>query len=342
MSGLRLPPLPTIRDLVKLYRLRAIKQLSQNFLMDERLSDKIVKMAGRLEDAHIVEVGPGPGGLTRAIIRRCPKKLIVIEKDNRFMPSLQLLADAFAGIGGQMEILIDDIMSTSMSNTFPCEVHRNWDDRCPNIHLIGNLPFSISTALIIQWLKAISERNDAWAIGRVRMTLTFQKEVAERLVAQASEPQRCRLSLMAQAWTKPSLRFVIPGRAFVPKPKVDVGVVTFTPLIEPRTVHNFTLFEKMARHLFSFRQKYSVKCVGTLFPKDCREEFSSLMFKLCDLHPTVRPYQLTVEDVNRLCTAYKYLCEKHPELEGYNYRASHNVLPQNQTLNLRVREFSDA
>jgi len=93
-SGSRLPPLPSIRDLIKLYKLRAIKQLSQNFLMDERLTDKIVKAAGNIEGHHVLEVGPGPGSITRSILRKCPKQLIVVEKDYRFLPILELLAQA--------------------------------------------------------------------------------------------------------------------------------------------------------------------------------------------------------------------------------------------------------
>lgn len=93
-GGARLPPLPTIRDLIKLYQLGARKQLSQNFLMDLKLTDKIVKAAGNIEGRHVLEVGPGPGGITRSIIKQMPKQLVVVEKDRRFLPSLGLLAEA--------------------------------------------------------------------------------------------------------------------------------------------------------------------------------------------------------------------------------------------------------
>lgn len=339
MTTLRLPPLPTPRDLVKLYRVRAMKQLSQNFLMDMRLSDKIVKMAGKLQDGHVVEVGPGPGGLTQAIIRRQPKKLIVVEKDSRFTPTLQLLAETFASVNGQMDIVLDDIMKINMSNIFPEEEKREWNDKCPNIHLIGNLPFSVSTPLIVRWLQDISEHGGAWSMGRTPMTLTFQKEVAERLVAEASGEQRCRLSVMAQAWTKPILKFVIPGKAFVPKPDVDVGVVKFIPLITPRTKHDFKLFEKITRHMFSFRQKHSINCARTLFPVHCQNELAMIMFKLVDLDPTIKPYELTVEDMSRLCTAYKYILKNHPEINSYNFRASRKLLPPSQTINVRIQSY---
>lgn len=336
MSIPRLPPLPTIRDLVKMYRLTARKELAQNFLLDERLTNKIIKKSGKLADGEVLEVGPGPGGLTRSIIRKCPERVIVVEKDKRFQPTLEMLAEAFGTIDRKMDIVYDDVMKINMQNLFTKSRKKDWEDLCPNIYIIGNLPFNVSTPLIIKWLKSISERSNAWANGRVRMTLTFQKEVAERLVAPASDKQRSRLSLMAQAWTNPTLEFLIPGSAFLPPPKVDVGVVTFEPLASPRTRHEFNIFEKVVRHIFSFRQKYSVRGVETLFPLEHRRELGSIMYKLSDIDPKTRPMQLTMEEVDRLVTSYKYLIEKHPEIELYEYRASRHLLPMSQTKQLQV------
>lgn len=212
MTTLRLPPLPTVRDLVKLYRLNAVKQLSQNFLMDEPTIAKIVKKSGKIKDYHIVEVGPGPGGITRSILRKMPAKLYVIEKDKRFNPFLTMLSESFQNVNGKMDIIYDDILKVNMENMFPKEIKRDWEDICPRINLIGNLPFNISTPLIIKWLHEMSERRGPWTMGRARMTLTFQKEVAERLCADVTEKQRCRISIMAQAWTQPTLQFLIPGK----------------------------------------------------------------------------------------------------------------------------------
>jgi len=208
MSAPRLPPLPTIRDILKLYRLSAIKRLSQNFLMDQNLTNKIAAKAGIFAGSQVLEVGPGPGGLTRSILRRLPERLVVVEKDPRFKPTLDMLADSFGAINGKMDILYDDILKTNIENLLK---KRDWNDKAPDIFLIGNLPFNVSTHLIIEWLHAIAEQRGPWAFGRTKMTLTFQKEVAERLVAQPMENQRCRLSVMAQTWTFPVLRFIIPG-----------------------------------------------------------------------------------------------------------------------------------
>ncbi|XP_017761887.1 PREDICTED: dimethyladenosine transferase 1, mitochondrial [Eufriesea mexicana] len=341
MSNLRLPPLLSIKDVLKIYRLKAIKHLSQNFILDKNLSDKIVKRVGNLAECHVLEVGPGPGGLTQSILTCQPRKLTVIEKDTRFKPSLEMLADAFASVNGEMEIIFDDIMKINMSNIFSENEIKAWTDKGPKIRLIGNLPFNVSTPLIIKWLHRISEKSGPWAFGRTRMLLTFQKEVAERLIAEPMDIQRCRLSVMAQAWTRPILHFIIPGSAFIPQPKVDVGVVSFVPLIVPRTRHEFKIFEKVTRHIFSFRQKYSIRGIETLFPLEHRTELANMMFKLSDLNPEIRPVQLTVEDIDKLTSAYKYLLEKHPDIEFYEYRTSRRIVSLSYAKNIEVIECTD-
>ncbi|KAF3429294.1 hypothetical protein E2986_02693 [Frieseomelitta varia] len=341
MPTLRLPPLPNIREILKMYHLRAMKQLSQNFILNENLTDKIIKKAGILSDCHVIEVGPGPGGLTRSIIKREPKKLIVIEKDKRFKPSLEMLTDAFAAVNGKMEIIFDDVMTFHMENVLPSTETKTWTDKCPRIKIIGNLPFNVSTPLIIKWLRAISEKTGPWKFGRTRMTLTFQKEVAERLIAEPLDTQRCRLSVMAQAWTQPILHFIIPGTAFLPKPDVDVGLVTLVPLTVPRTKHEFAIFEKVTRHIFSFRQKYSIRGIETLFPLEYRTELGQMMYKLADLDPQRRPMTLTVEDIDSLVSAYKYLLEKYPNLKFYEYRTSRHIVSLSQTKNIEVIECTN-
>ncbi|XP_012056513.1 PREDICTED: dimethyladenosine transferase 1, mitochondrial [Atta cephalotes] len=341
MSAPRLPPLPTIRDILKLYNLSATKRLSQNFLLDENITNKIVAKAGNISGGQVLEVGPGPGGLTRSILKKIPERLVVVEKDERFKPTLEMLADSFGAINGKMDIIYDDILKTNIENLFPLDKKRNWNDKSPDIFIIGNLPFNLATYLIIQWLHAISEQRGPWAFGRTKMTLTFQKEVAERLVAPPMGDQRCRLSVMAQTWTFPVLRFIIPGKAFVPKPDVDVGVVSFTPLVKPRTQYDFKFFERITRHIFNFRQKYSIRCIETLFPKEYRKDLGLMTYKLADLEPTLRPTQLTIEDINKLATAYKYLLEKHPELKLYNYRTSRHLLPLSNTKDIIVQDCAE-
>ncbi|XP_071400928.1 dimethyladenosine transferase 1, mitochondrial [Centroberyx affinis] len=216
LASFRLPPLPTIGEVIKLYNLRAEKQLSQNFLLDMRLIDKIVRQAGSLRDAHVCEVGPGPGGLTRSILNAGAADLLVVEKDSRFIPGLKLLSEAAPD---RLRIVHGDILTYRMDRGFPSNVTKPWEEDPPNLHIIGNLPFSVSTPLIIKWLENMANRTGPFAFGRTRLTLTFQKEVAERLTASTSSRQRSRLSIMAQYLCTVHSCFTIPGRAFVPKPK---------------------------------------------------------------------------------------------------------------------------
>ncbi|GAB0100043.1 rRNA adenine N(6)-methyltransferase [Sergentomyia squamirostris] len=317
----RLPPLPTIRDMVKLYRLQAIKQLSQNFLMDERLTNKIVKVAGRIKGGSVLEVGPGPGGITRSIIRKFPEKLILVEKDRRFLPTLELLEEACRE-HIDVHIVRDDILKYPTEMAFAGTPPVAWeeDKRVP-ISIIGNLPFAISTRLLVNWLKDISLRRGAWEYGRASLTLTFQQEVGERIIAPILDSQRCRLSVMSQIWTLPQLKFTIPGTAFVPAPNVNVAVVTLIPLKEPKTLLPFDLVEKVVRHIFSMRQKYVRRGISNLFPEDVREVFTEQMFQEADLDPTLRSFQLSAEECIRLADVYHRIIQAQPKINEFNYRA---------------------
>lgn len=316
----RLPPLPTIRDLIKMYKLRALKQLSQNFILDERITDKIVRAAGKIEGNYVLEIGPGPGNITRSIIKRCPRHLVVVEKDRRFIPSLELLQEATSN-HMRMDIVRDDILKYRVDSAFPdCPVHA-WEDVRAPVNLIGNLPFAISTRLLINWLKDVSERKGAWAYGRSSMTLTFQKEVSDRICAPIMAECRCRLSVMSQIWTRPLMKFLIPGAAFVPKPDVDVGVVTLIPLQRPLTNLPFDLVEKVVRHIFSMRQKYVRRGVATLFPEDTRVELTQEVFAAADVDQLARSFELSVEECLRIAQAYQDICNRVPGLRDYNFRA---------------------
>ncbi|XP_077588201.1 dimethyladenosine transferase 1, mitochondrial isoform X2 [Stigmatopora nigra] len=261
LASFRMPPLPTVSELIKLYHLRAEKQLSQNFLLDLRLTDKIVRQAGDLNNAYVCEVGPGPGGLTRSILNAGAADLLVVEKDSRFIPGLKLLSEAAPG---KLRIVNGDILTYRMDKGFPTSIAKPWEEDPPNLHIIGNLPFNVSTPLIIRWLENVANRTGPFAFGRTRLTLTFQKEVAERLTASTKSRQRSRLSIMAQYLCTVHSRFNIPGKAFVPSPKVDVGVVHFTPLVQPKIQQPFKMVEKVVKNVFQFRRKYCRRGLGLL------------------------------------------------------------------------------
>lgn len=319
-SGARLPPMPTLRDIIKIYKLQALKQLSQNFLMDERLTARIVRMCGEVSNQHVLEVGPGPGSITRSILRRGPKQLAVVEKDRRFIPTMELLAEAVKP-SVQMDIYRDDILKYRIENTFPEHIRYDWNGKRPPVHIIGNLPFAISTRLLVNWLKDISLQRGAWVYGRTAMVLTFQKEVGERIVAPILDDQRCRLSVMSQIWTKPELRFVIPGKAFVPKPDVDVAVMRLEPLKEPLTTLPFDLVEKVMRYLFSMRQKKIRFAVKNLYPPELCDELTNRTFEQAAVSPLAKCFEISNEECLRIANAYNDILAEYPNVANYNYRA---------------------
>lgn len=318
-TGTRLPPMPTIRDVIRIYKLTALKQLSQNFLMDEGITARIVKAAGNIEGHYVLEVGPGPGSITRSIIRQCPKHLVVVEKDRRFMPTMKLLADAVSP-KIPMDIYCANILNFPIETAFPDDLRCEWDGPLAPVHLIGNLPFAISTRLLINWIRDISLRQGAWIYGRSSMTLTFQKEVGERIVAPILDTQRCRLSVMSQIWTRPDFRFLISGRSFVPKPDVDVAVVRLIPLRKPMTDLPFHLVEKVVRYIFSLRQKYVRRGIQNLYPEEVRIEFTKQTFEEAQVDPRSRSFELSVEECLRLANVYSKIIAKYPKIDEYNYR----------------------
>ncbi|XP_068007652.1 dimethyladenosine transferase 1, mitochondrial isoform X2 [Melanerpes formicivorus] len=276
-AAFRLPPLPTVGEIIKLFKLKAQKQLSQNFLLDLRLTDKIVKQAGELRSAHVCEVGPGPGGITRSILSAGVEHLLLIEKDARFIPGLQILSEAAPG---KVHIVHGDILAYKMENAFPKRLKKNWEDEPPDIHIIGNLPFSVSTPLIVKWLENVSKKDGPFIYGRTQMTLTFQKEVAE----------------------------------------VDVAVVHFTPLVEPKIQQPFKLVEKVVQSVFQFRRKYCFRGIATLFPESGRLERTEQLMMTANVDPTLRPYQLSMSQFRNLCNTYRKMCDEDPSLFVYNYR----------------------
>ncbi|XP_033736701.1 dimethyladenosine transferase 1, mitochondrial-like [Pecten maximus] len=313
----RLSPMPTVADIVKLYRISAKKHLSQNFLFDMNINRKIVKAAGRITNGYVCEVGPGPGGITRAILDKQVEHLVVIEKDSRFIPSLQTLSQES---NNRLRVILGDVLYFDMGRLFPEELISPWDKDPPNIHIIGNLPFNVATPLIIRYLESISRQTSVWRYGRVRMTLTFQKEVADRIVSPILKDERCRLSAMCQNWCHVTNKFTIPGAAFVPKPKVDVGVVHFLPRIKPMIPLPFPLVEKVCKHVFHHRNKKLSFGVKTLFPPDL-SHLTEETLRIADIPADTRSYMLTLSELGRLSQVYSDICDTYPHVFTYDYRS---------------------
>ncbi|VDP02882.1 unnamed protein product [Schistosoma margrebowiei] len=194
----------------------------------------------------------------------------------------------------------------------------------PRLCVIGNLPFNISTPLISQWLHDIAERRGIWRYGRVPLTLTFQKEVAERLAADVWDEQRSRLSVMSQAYCDVKYMKDIPGTAFVPPPKVDVGVVRLIPLKQPLIPVPYPYVEKLVRQAFHFRQKQIVRCLETLFPSN-RPELVIQLFKEAGVQPAKQCIQLTMSEFRDLCSVYHRICQIEPDVFDFDYQTRTNL-----------------
>lgn len=319
MVAYRLPPLPTIKDILRMYNIRAQKRLSQNFLLDPRLLDRVARAGGPLAGKHVVEVGPGPGGITRAILGQEAARCAVVEKDPRFLPSLHLLAEAS---GGRMDVHLGDVLAFNMTRVFPDCLRNEWGDRPPEIRVLGNLPFNVATPLLIRWLSDMAVHRGIFSYGRVPLTLTFQQEVADRLVAPPGSHHRSRLSVMAQNWAMVRTNFTIPGAAFVPKPEVDVGVVTLTPLTTPYIDLPFGLVEKCVTTVFHGKKKSLSNTVANLFPRPLAKRLSARIFEEAGLPPgggRLRPIDLDMAAMGRVCHSYHRICQDSPALLRYTH-----------------------
>ena len=208
-----LAALPPLREVIAAHGLAAKKSLGQNFLFDGNLLDRIARVPGPLAGARVYEVGPGPGGLTRALLR-AGARVVAVERDARALPALAELA---AAADGRLTVIAGDAMATNAAAAAG-----------PGAHIVANLPYNIGTALLIGWLS-----GEAWPPWWASLTLMFQKEVAERIVAAPNTAAYGRLSVLAQWRTRARIAFTLPPRAFIPAPKVASAVVHIVPAPAP-------------------------------------------------------------------------------------------------------------
>lgn len=270
--------LPPLRDVIAAYGLMAKKSLGQNFLLDLNLTAKIARAAGDLSGVNVIEVGPGPGGLTRAILGTNAKSLHAIERDDRCVEALQSLVVA---ADGRLTLHADDAMKADYAAL--CEEPRA---------VIANLPYNIGTVLLTGWLEHIHLFKS--------LTLMFQKEVAERIVAEVGEKEYGRLSIICQWLTRPEIRFDIPPSAFTPPPKITSTVVHFRP--KPRTDDvPFAVMERVTAAAFGQRRKMlrqSLKSLGADTEK---------LLEKAGIEGTKRAEEIDVDGFVRLCQALQGL-----------------------------------
>lgn len=269
--------LPPLRDVIQRHGLDAKKALGQNFLLDLNLTQKIARTAGPLEDATVIEVGPGPGGLTRAILSLGVRKLIAIERDSRCLPALAEISDHYPG---RLEVIEGDALKVDFA-----ELARQSGAEGP-IRIIANLPYNVGTQLLVNWLT-----SDVWPPFYASMTLMFQREVGLRIVADETNDHYGRLGVLAGWRTEARMAFDVPPQAFTPPPKVTSTVVHMEPRENPIPC-SISALERVTQAAFGQRRKMlrqSVKSLGgeTLLAK-------------ADIDPQRRAETLSVEEFCRL------------------------------------------
>jgi 16S rRNA (adenine1518-N6/adenine1519-N6)-dimethyltransferase len=231
--------LPPLGQVIRGLKLVARKGLGQNFIRDLNLTRRIARAAGPLEGTSVVEIGPGPGGLTRALFLEGAERVIAIERDVRCRPALEAIG---AHYPGRLDVLYGDAL------------HSDWRQlasRAPQRPVIvANLPYNIATVLLTRWLEA-----EPWPPWYERMTLMFQREVAERIVAVPGTKPYGRLAVLAQWRTRPRLLFAIAAAAFTPPPSVASALVTFQPIAEPTPACACATLARLTAAAFGQRRK---------------------------------------------------------------------------------------
>lgn len=235
--------LPPLRDVIAAHGLAADKRFGQHFLMDLNLTAKIARLCGETGEASVFEVGPGPGGLTRALLAEGAGEVIAVEKDSRFLPAL---AEIDAASGGRLAVVEADALQVDEPGV---------ETRFQTRMLASNLPYNVGTALLIKWLQA----DPVWWS---RLVLMFQKEVAERVVARAGEDAYGRLAILTAATAKARYAFTLPARAFTPPPKVDSAVVVLDPLPADQRFADLDALSLVTESAFGQRRKTLRKSLG--------------------------------------------------------------------------------
>ncbi len=271
--------LPPLRDVIRKYELSAKKSLGQNFLLDLNLTSRIARAAGPLKGVTVVEVGPGPGGLTRALLAE-GASVIAIERDRRCVEALEEVAAAYPG---KLKVVEGDALEFDPRGMVkgPARV-------------VANLPYNISTPLLVNWL------SEKWPPWFDRLVLMFQREVAERIVAEPDSKTYGRLSVLAQWRTEPKILFDVNPSAFVPPPKVTSSIVQFVPRAAPLPCDLKTL-ERVTEAAFGQRRKMlrqSLKSLGV--------DAGALLEK-AGIEPTLRAENVPVEGFVRLANEYRGL-----------------------------------
>lgn len=262
--------LPPLRDVIERYDLRAKKALGQNFLLDLNLTARIARAAGDLAGSDIIEVGPGPGGLTRGLLAEGARRVLAIEKDGRCLPALAEIAEAYPG---RLQVIEGDALQIDPLAQLT-----------PPIKIVANLPYNVGTELLVRWLTP-KEWPPFWS----SLTLMFQKEVAERIVAKPGSKAYGRLALLAQWRCDARIVLTLPPSAFTPPPKIDSAVVHLTALPEPRFPADAKTLERVVAAAFNQRRKMLRSSLRSLDPN------AESRLERLGIRPTARAEEIGLE-----------------------------------------------
>jgi 16S rRNA (adenine1518-N6/adenine1519-N6)-dimethyltransferase len=271
--------LPPLREVIRALGLAAKRSLGQNFLLDFNLTRRIARAAGPLEGVSVVEVGPGPGGLTRALLFEGASRVVAIEKDARCLPALDAIAALYPG---RLDVIAADAMELDYAAL-----------KLPSpARIVANLPYSVATPLLVSWLK-----SDPWPPWFDRMVLMFQREVAERIVASPGGKDYGRLAVISQWRTSPRILFTLPAQAFTPRPKVDSALVEFVPKAKPQPSCDVGSLERVTAAAFGQRRKMLRGALRRLVPD------SETLLEAIGIDPKARAEELPVAAFCRLANA---------------------------------------
>ena len=274
-------PLPPLREVIAACNLSAKKSLGQNFLLDLNITRKIARAVPMLADAHVIEIGPGPGGLTRGLLMEGAAKVTAIELDDRTGPALEAIKAAYPG---RFNYLLGDALKVDEKTLI---------DGSHPAHIAANLPYNIASVLLVKWLQA-----ETWPPFWGSLTVMLQKEMALRLVAPPGNKTYGRLSVLAQWRTSPNILFHIPPDAFTPKPKVTSTVIQITPadpVVQELTGQGVSAFTQT---LFGQRRKTLRNVLKKLNP-DVED-----ILKSEGIDPGLRPENLTVTEICQLAKRF--------------------------------------
>ena len=272
--------LPPLREVIRAHDLVAKKQLGQNFLLDLNLTAKIARQAGDLSACDVLEVGPGPGGLTRGLLAEGARRVLAVEKDARGLPALEEVAAAYPG---RLEVINGDALEVDVLSHLT-----------PPVRVVANLPYNVGTELLIRWLTPA-----VWPPFWESLTLMFQKEVAERIVAKPRSDHYGRLALLVQWRAEAKIVMHLPPEAFTPAPKVHSSVVHITRLTEPRFPCDGAVLQRITAMAFNQRRKMLRSSLKGLGP-DIEEKLLA-----AGLEPTARAEEISLEGFCALARVIK-------------------------------------